>query len=1091
MRFGILGPLEVVVDERPMVLVRRKQRVLLARLLVQPNRVVSLDALVDALWGANPPVGAIGSVQAYVSHLRRVLEPGRTTRGAAEVVVSQRPGYRLVVATGDLDATQFEALAATGRQLLERGEHGAAADALHEGLGLWRGPVLADISDAPFPEAERTRLEQLRLAAHEDAAAADLELGRHAAVAARLEHLVADHPFHESLHGLRMLALYRAGRQAEALQAYRHAQRVLHDELGIDPGPQLRRLEALILQQSPELAWSPPPPSAVRARSAPEPTGPAGGAAGLVGRERELGALGTVLARAAAGESRTALVSGEPGIGKTRLVEELARRAERDGFEVVWGRCREEEEGAPPFWPWRQVVHGLLAGVGTERLDALLGADASEVVLLVPELREVLPAAAPAAVFDVAAVRFGVCRAVTGLVRRSAELRPLLLVLDDLHWADAASLQLLATLGSRSADVRLLVVATYRPGEPDPAGALGDVLAALARESSVERVALGGLVPDEVAQMMAAELSAEADAQLARLVHDRTDGNPFYVTELLRLLQSEGRLSRTPAEARVAAAVEIPAGVRDVLRRRLARLPEQTRAVLLVASVIGRAFDLGTVASVTGLDDDRALEAVETAMLSGLVVEEEETVGRFRFAHALVREVVYADVGRLRRARLHARVAAAMGEVAVVDQGERVLLVARHWSAAADVVDADVVVPHLLTGADEALRRLAHEEADHHLRRALHVLARTPLSPKRTRDELAVHLRLGAVSAQLDGAAAPSTWAAVTTAGQLAEALGDDAATVAAHRGLYEVAVARAEHDAARRLADRMLVVAQRSRDPALLTVAHLGLGRTLWCSGDPVGAYRHLERAQRLAATASEVPHEPLPVALTVDLQLAPVLDLLGRADEAEDTLARAVAHAADLAVWTRAAVLTSAALVSALARRLPSARTHAAEALRLAGGVPAWTSYATVVLSWTRSLDRDPGADVSLLRKGLREVQAGGAQHLVPWGLGLLAEAELLEGRPAVALQHLDQALSRVASTGERMGEAELLRLRAAGLLAADDGSLAGARAALVEAVAVATRQGSVALVQRAEEDLHRLLTGRPPHRSDQRQPPDPTAP
>jgi hypothetical protein len=342
-----------------------------------------------------------------------------------------------------------------------------------------------------------------------------------------------------------------------------------------------------------------------------------------------------------------------------------------------------------------------------------------------------------------------------------------------------------------------------------------------------------------------------------------------------------------------------------------------------------------------------------------------------------------------------------------------------------------------------------------------------PPSPERTRSELGVQLRLAGLSAQLTGAASASTFATVTRAAELADDLADPSAMVVAYRSLYEVAVARAEHDAARTLAERMLAIAERA-DDSVRAVAHLAVGRTLWCQGHPAPAREHLARSLQLAGSGGDTPHEPLPLSVTVRLQLAPVVDLLDDREAATGLLDEALDAARTVAPVVRAAVLTSAALASALGRDLPRARAHAAEALRLAGRMPVWSSYATVVLEWTRAVGGAP-ADVPLLRRSLDAIQAGGGQHMVSWGLGLLAEAETLAGRPDEAVRILDDALGRVGRTGERLGEAELHRLRGVALRAST--RPAAAHAAFEEAVTVARRQGSTLLARRATDDLRTL--------------------
>ena len=394
-QFRLLGPLEAQDGERRVELGRPKQRVLLAVLLVHANHVVSVDRLVEELWGEEPPPQAAASVQTYVSNLRRALEPGRPARAPSRVLVSQPPGYRLVVGAGDLDAARFAALAEEGHQLLQVHRPAAAARVLREGLALWRGPALAEVADEGFAQAERNRLEELRVAALEDRVAADLDLGGHAAAVAELEELAGLYPFRERLQGLWMLALYRSGRQAEALQAFAAARRALADELGIDPGRWLRQLESGILRQDPELDWTPPPaepgpPPGETGAAGPVPTAsvtqPAQAAADeLVGRDDQLAALEGVLAGARGGRGRVVLVAGEPGIGKTRLAEEAARRAAAAGMGVAWGRCH-EGDGAPALWPWAQVVRQLAAELAPGQLAAMLGPSAARLGQLLPEL---------------------------------------------------------------------------------------------------------------------------------------------------------------------------------------------------------------------------------------------------------------------------------------------------------------------------------------------------------------------------------------------------------------------------------------------------------------------------------------------------------------------------------------------------------------------------------------------------------------------------------------------------------------------------------------------------------------------------------
>jgi YVTN family beta-propeller protein len=253
--FGILGPLEVSRCGRAVPLGGPRQRAVLALLLLEANRVVSLDRLAEDVWGGHPPDGWVTTVQIYVSHLRQALEPGRARGAAGDVLVTRNPGYLLRANREQLDAARFQDGFTAGRAALEAGRYAEAAGTLRAALGLWRSQVLADLADYPFIRPEATRLEELRLAAVEARIDADLALGRHDALTAELEQLVAEHPLRERLHGQLILALYRCGRQADALAAYRRVRDLLAGELGIDPGEPLQRLHASVLAHDPALDW--------------------------------------------------------------------------------------------------------------------------------------------------------------------------------------------------------------------------------------------------------------------------------------------------------------------------------------------------------------------------------------------------------------------------------------------------------------------------------------------------------------------------------------------------------------------------------------------------------------------------------------------------------------------------------------------------------------------------------------------------------------------------------------------------------------------------------------------------------------------
>jgi predicted ATPase len=567
-----------------------------------------------------------------------------------------------------------------------------------------------------------------------------------------------------------------------------------------------------------------------------------------------------------------------------------------------------------------------------------------------------------------------------------------------------------------------------------------------------------------------------------RAVHDRTEGNPFFVTELLRLLQSEGGLQAD--DAMTAARRAIPVGVRDVLRRRLARLPEQTNAVLLVAAVAGRGFDLDLVETVAGLEDERALEAVEAAVVAGLVVEDHQMVGRYRFTHALIREAIYEQLSRARRARLHARVAEALVGRHGPHDPEHALELAQHWWAAASVTGPSAALPHVVAAADHAMTRLAYEQAEQQLRRALKLLESMPPSAERSRREFGVQVQLGNLLGQLSDPGTPEAAAAFERAGELATEVADDPAAVPAFAGIHGVYTALAEHERARALAERVLDGAQRSDDPQALLAGHFLLGRTLVLQGELVAARDHLEAAMRLIAAMPDTSWLPaIPLALTADTYLEMVLALLGLHDQAT-RVAEAGSRRLERSghPYPKAASMVLGVSAAAHRRDPPLLRERATAATALAErwGFQILAIHATALLGWAQAMEGNLADGLKLLRRGLAHWDAAGVLVTRPLLLGLLAEVEQLAGRPGEALRLLDDALAQVNESGERYFEAELHRLRCESLLAVSPPRAAEAEAAFATAIAVARRQGAKLLEDRAAASLGRLLAAQRPQSS-----------
>lgn len=685
----VLGPMEVTVSGVPVSAGGPRQRCMLARLIAARGQVVSVGTIIEDLYDGEAPPGAQMAVQSYVSRLRRVLEPGRAAWTHAQVLVTSPPGYAARLSDGAVDAWSFEDEV---RRFAELGDPAVVHARLSAALALWRGGAFEEFAGLRWADLEASRLADLRLTAMEAQAGAAVRLGRAAQVVADLERLTAEQPLREEGWRLLALALYQSGRQGDALAALRRVRELLSAELGVDPGPALCALERDILAQEPSLlvpahgAGAPVRQIAVTRRP-------------YVGREAELARALHAAAQAAQGRQKIVLVTGDAGEGKTALAEQVSRRLAADGWVVTAGRCP-EHDGAPAGWPWAEAIRRLARTAPP--------ADPRSLAALLEDDRT--------AEDDVPAARFRLHQAVGRYLAAASRAAPLLLVLDDLHRADSETLAILAdiTAGAAAGDTvaadtagaagRVLILAAYRPAEAGDR--LGAWLAALAA-SQPDRIALRGLDETAAGRLLRATCARPVDNATVQAIAKRTGGNPFFLLETARLLDSIG------AEHAV---TEVPAGVGEVLRHRIAGLPAPARALLAQASVIGTEADVRVLGDIAGFEDSVLLDAVDAALRSGLVTE--PGPGRIRFAHALVRDTVYGNLSRLRRSRLHTQVAAAVERHNPGD----VFSLAHHFAMAG--TDPAGAARYCSLAAAQAERRFAFHEAARLREQALELLDR-------------------------------------------------------------------------------------------------------------------------------------------------------------------------------------------------------------------------------------------------------------------------------------------------------------------------------------------------------------------------------
>jgi DNA-binding SARP family transcriptional activator len=598
----VLGEFTATRDDAVVDLGGRRQRAVLAALIILRNEVVPTDHLVDCVWGDRPPANASGALQAYVSHLRRRLEPDANARQRAGVIARAGPGYALRLPPDAVDAWAFEAAVESAA-----GESpGDAVCTLDAALRLWRGPAYAEYAGEVWAEAEVARLTELRAVARERLLGTRLELGEAQLVIGDLEALVAEDPLREERWRLLTVALYRAHRQAAALAALRRAREVLADELGVDPGPALRSLEAEVLAQSPDLD-APGRSAATNATAiVPRPRTPDG----LVDREREMAVLRTIVADLEEGKPGCLLIEGPAGIGKTRLMDEVRTLAVAAGVLARSARSSALEQGFD-----LGVVRQLFA----------------------------------TAVDDVVRheERFAVLRGLCEVTTSLAETAPFVMCVDDIQWTDEASLQFLAYLVKRLEGLPVLVVLAMRTGEPHEAD---DLLAELAGNELVSVLHPTPLTEQGTAALVTDRLGRGADTFVATC-HRMTSGNPLLLRQLLRALADQG-VPPDAAHVDTVRAVGSRA-ITSLVTLRLRRMPATVTTVARAVAVLGPGADLVTVADLAQHSEEDVAAALDVLARTEILADGQP----LEFVNPLVRDAIHADIPAGERALLHERLA--------------------------------------------------------------------------------------------------------------------------------------------------------------------------------------------------------------------------------------------------------------------------------------------------------------------------------------------------------------------------------------------------------------------------------------------------
>ena len=807
-----------------------------------------------------------------------------------------------------------------------------------------------------------------------------------------------------------------------------------------------------------------------------------------VGRDKERAELQAALGRATAGRGELLSISGEPGAGKTTLVEDFLNDLTASGTRcrIGRGRCSERLAGAEAYLP---VL---------EALDSLLHAADSQ------ETAQQIATVAPTWYAQVATDGSGTSvrraaedpqvssqerlkREIAALMRELSRAQPLVLFFDDVHWADASTIDLLAYLAPRFADLRMLVITTSRPSD---LLLTNHPFLSLRRDLQAKRlchdVTLDMLTRIDVERYLALEFPGHRfPTELPDLVHAKTEGSPLFMADLVRYLAAKGMLVHDPDGRWVvdgslsAIGAELPESVRAMIERKIAQLGEDDRLLLTVASIQGYQFDSAVVASVLSQDAadiELRLDALERIHRFVTVVDEREFPDRtlsvrYRFVHVLYQNALYGQLRATRKVTLSRAVAETLVRLHGPRHGEVASELAALFDAARDYLRA---AEYYREAAQRATQLFASQEAEVLARRGVSVLHSLPDTRERQERELALRVSLGNALIATRGYASDEVLACYTGAHELCQAIGDTAQLSAVLYGFAAHYVVRAHHPTALRYASQMLALTERQNDPALV-VAHRLVGLPLLAMGHLAEARRHFETVAAMyqpaihRALAFSYGHEP---GMASGMNEAMTLWLIGdteaavrRRDESLE-LGRVTPHAN-----SRCYSLHFAAIVDSLRGDRDAVRANAEAALKIAEeqGLALWLGWSALIRGWAVAVDDDMDAGIADMRRGIDASHALGAALFHTYYLSLLAETLARARRCDEAAAVLDEADRLADANEERFWQPELSRLR--GELAAVRGDVDEARRLFTRAAATASRQGARSLEQRAHDSLARL--------------------
>ena len=811
----------------------------------------------------------------------------------------------------------------------------------------------------------------------------------------------------------------------------------------------------------------------------------------FVGREAEQATLARSLEQALKGEGSTVLIGGALGVGKTRISAEICAKAAQQGIRTFVGSCYDRDEPVP-FNPFVEILEEWLAQ--TRDMSAFreaLGSDAPEMARLLPQLRRMFPDIPPPLELPPEQSRRILFGAVADLLVRVARNAPVVLLLDDLHWADEGTLLLLSHLTQLVPKIPVLIVGTYRDFGLEPGGQFARTLDEMIRAPMVGRIALGALPRKSVAEMLQALSGREPPASIVNLFYADTEGNPFFVEELFRHLMERGDLVGSSGEFRgdlKLADVDAPQSVRLVIGRRLARLSEESQKVLGTAAVIGRFFTFQLLEAATGVDADSLLDRVEEVEKAGLISSTVQyPEARFNFSHELIRQTVVGQVSVARRQRLHLDVAKALETQNANALEEVANDLAHHLLQAGTTADAAKTIRFLSMAAKRARLQGALTETGDLYRDALMVLKRMPEVPERDQLELGLQLALGAVLMATRGYADKETALAYQRATSLGERLGDPTQVVLALTGLVTPPLLRGELDAAQALAERALAASQRHGESKTQIWGHHIAGVVQYHRGQFASAWDGFSRAhaEYREEEHKKNPHDP---GILVLEYMALTAWQLGMADTARKRMLEAVNLSDRLQKpFGIGNCSFYAGYLHALMRDPGPAKEFSEKAIKWCSeySIQPYLDASRMVYGWAIAKQGRCAEGVACMRAAIESFKAADNRLGIATYLGLLAEALLSAGLPEEASATVEEGLSLALQ--EPMDVSYLWWLRGTlilgntgseaitPLLQLDNASLEKAEKSFRTALALATDTGANSYAIRSATSLGRLLAAR----------------